>query len=180
MGFRIHVTGASGSGTSTLGRALATRARLTHLDSDDLFWLPTDPPYQQSRERPERQAMLLQRTEADRWVLSGSIVSWGDVAIARFDLVVFLTAPTEVRLERLRARELARFGAAALAPGGVMHKNHAEFIAWAAQYDTAGPEMRSRHVHEAWLGTLACPVLRLDGLTPTDQQVDRVLAAFGR
>jgi adenylate kinase family enzyme len=180
MGFRVHITGASGSGTTTLGRALATRAEVPLIDSDDVFWLPTDPPYQTPRERPARQAMLLHLTEGDRWVLSGSIVSWGDVAIARFDLAVCLTAPTELRLQRLRAPELARFGAAALAPGGAMHENHAEFVAWAAKYDTAGPEMRSRHVYEEWLTKLSCPVLRLDGTAPTAEQIDRVLAAFVR
>jgi adenylate kinase family enzyme len=178
MGFRIHITGASGSGTTTLGRALATRGEATHLDSDDVFWLPTDPPYQTPRQRSVRQTLLLQLTAGDRWVLSGSIASWGDPGVARFALVVFLTAPTAVRLARLRTRELARFGWAALAPEGAMHRNHAEFIAWAAKYDTAGPEMRSRHAHEAWLAQLPCPVLRLDGVTPTAAQVDAVLAAL--
>ena len=38
---RIHILGASGSGTTTLGRALAERLQCRHFDTDDYFWLPT-------------------------------------------------------------------------------------------------------------------------------------------
>ena len=56
---RIHILGASGSGTTTLGRALAERLQGPHFDTDDYFWLPTDPPYTQRRERTERQRLLM-------------------------------------------------------------------------------------------------------------------------
>jgi hypothetical protein len=55
---RIHVVGASGSGTTTLGRALAKRLGCRHLDTDDVFWLPSDPPFRYVRDRGERQALL--------------------------------------------------------------------------------------------------------------------------
>jgi len=41
---RIHILGASGSGTTTLGRALAERLQYPHFETDDYFWLPTAPP----------------------------------------------------------------------------------------------------------------------------------------
>jgi uridine kinase len=43
--------------------------------------------------------------------LSGSLNGWGDVLIPNFDVVIFLTTPREIRLQRLRVREAARFGA---------------------------------------------------------------------
>src|SRR5678809_1323103 len=43
---RIHILGASGSGT-TLGRALAEHLQGSHFDTDDYSWLPTDPPHTQ-------------------------------------------------------------------------------------------------------------------------------------
>ena len=36
---RIHILGAAGSGTTTLGRALAERLQCPHFDTDDYFWL---------------------------------------------------------------------------------------------------------------------------------------------
>ena len=56
---RIHILGASGSGTTTLGRALAERLQYPHFDTDDYFWLPTDPPYTQQRARTERAQLLM-------------------------------------------------------------------------------------------------------------------------
>jgi len=34
---RVHIVGASGSGTTTLGRALATQLGCPHVDTDDVF-----------------------------------------------------------------------------------------------------------------------------------------------
>src|SRR5579872_5876160 len=119
---RIHVTGASGSGVTTLGRALAQTLALPHHDSDDYFWLPTVPPYQTQRAAAERlrlmQEVFLPRAD---WVLSGSVTGWGDKLIPLFDLVVYMQAPRELRLQRLRAREAAHFGTDAVFPGGWRH-----------------------------------------------------------
>lgn len=41
----IHITGASGSGTTTLGRALAQALGWRYLDADRYYWLPTSPPF---------------------------------------------------------------------------------------------------------------------------------------
>jgi adenylate kinase family enzyme len=105
---RIHIFGASGSGTTTLAAALAAKHGHRHLDTDDFYWFGTDPPFRHVRPVGERLA-LLRRALADSpsWVLSGSLCGWGDPFIPEFDLVVFLVVPTEVRLARLRAREEA-------------------------------------------------------------------------
>jgi adenylate kinase family enzyme len=55
---KLHIFGASGSGTTTLGRGLAAELGLMHLDSDDFFWEATDPPYTRRRPTPERQQRL--------------------------------------------------------------------------------------------------------------------------
>src|SRR5207237_4620853 len=103
---RIHILGASGSGTTTLGRALAARLQCPHFDTDDYFWLPTDPPFTHQRERKERQRLLMDDITAhDAWVVSGSLCGWGDVAIRLFEFVVFLWIPSKVRMARLRVRE---------------------------------------------------------------------------
>jgi hypothetical protein len=61
------------------------------------------------------------------------------VAIPLFELVVFLWVPQDVRMERLRRRELARFGVRIL-PGGDMYEQSQAFLAWAASYDDGGLE----------------------------------------
>ena len=175
---RIHVVGASGSGTTTLGRALAARLAAAHLDTDDFFWLPTDPPFQTKRPRDARLTLLRSAlAESRSWVLSGSLCGWGDSLIPEFQLVVFLAVPTSARLDRLRARELKRYGHEALAPGGKLHESHVAFLAWAARYDDGDPVERSRALHDAWLAALRCPIVRLEGDRPLAAQLALVEAA---
>ena len=113
---RINIFGAAGTGTSTIGRALATSLGIPHVEADDCFWLPTDPPFQQMRPPAERQAMLDATLDPQApWVLSGSIAGWGDPIVPMLDLAVFLWVPPAIRLARLLARERERHGDAALA-----------------------------------------------------------------
>jgi adenylate kinase family enzyme len=168
---RIHILGASGSGTTTLGRALAEHLSCRHFDTDDYFWLPTDPPYTQPRERTERAQLLMDDlTAQEHWVLSGSLCEWEDIAIPRFELVVFLSIPHDVRMARLRRREQTRFGKRIL-PGGDMYEQSQEFLAWAASYDEGGVDIRSRRLHEEWLSTLSCPNLCCEGESTIEEHL---------
>lgn len=175
---RIHITGASGAGVTSLGRALADALAFPHHDTDDYFWQPTSPPHQKMRERADRlrlmHEMFLPRAE---WVVSGSLDGWGDPIIPAFDLVAFLTTPREVRLQRLRTREATRYGADAVAPGGWRHKETEEFLEWASHYDDGDLASRSLAKHQAWLATLPCPVLHLDGSRPLSELVADVSRA---
>jgi len=166
MTTRIHIVGASGTGTSTLGAALAESLGVAHLDTDDYYWIPTDPPFEHPRPRTERlarlEAALDSAAAAKGWVLSGSLCGWGDPLIRRFEFVVFLFVAQEVRLARLRHREYEKFGEAALAPGGRQHANHIAFLEWAAGYDEGDLDMRSLARHRLWLDTLPCPVARFE------------------
>ena len=172
---RVHILGAAGSGTTTLGAALAARLRCPQHDTDAFFWLPTDPPFTDQRPAAERVALLAPLLAESAWVLSGSLCGWGDVFIPLFDRVVFLALPRDARMARLRRREQARYGDK-IAPGGVMHEASVAFRAWAARYDTAGLEQRSLRTHEEWMSRLPCPVLRLDGMLPSEEQVAQVTA----
>ncbi|HEY2620595.1 MAG TPA: adenylate kinase [Acetobacteraceae bacterium] len=176
---RIHVFGASGAGVTTLGRALADALGIPHHDTDDYFWLPTAPPYLRTRDVADRlrlmREMFLERSD---WVLSGSLDDWGRPVHAMFDLVAFLYVPTEIRVHRLRARETRRFGRDAVSPGGWRHQEASDFIDWASHYDDATREGRNLPRHQAWLSTLPCPVLRLDGTLAVADLVDQVVRSL--
>jgi adenylate kinase family enzyme len=164
---RIHIVGASGAGVTSLGRALADVLALPHHDTDDYFWLPTNPPYQEPRPIADRLRLMFEMfSDRAGWVLSGSLDDWGDPMIPLLDLVFFLYTPTPIRLERLRRREERHFGAAAVAPGGWRYEETESFIEWASHYDDGTREARSLPRHQTWLARLSCPVLRLDGSRP--------------
>jgi adenylate kinase family enzyme len=173
---RIHILGASGSGTTTLGAELAVRLGLSHVDADALFWIPTDPPFTTRRPEDDRRALLLQRLPITaHWVFSGSALKWATPLEPSYDLIVFLRLDPAIRMERLRQREIARYGTR-IEAGGDMSRASIEFLEWAASYDTAGPEQRSLAAHEAWLNSQAAPVLQLDSSASVRNLVAAVMA----
>lgn len=176
---RLYLTGASGAGVTTLGAALAARLGVAHLDVDDFFWLPTDPPFVEKRPPEDRVRLIRDRQAGAGWVLSGSFDLWGEALCAEAESIVFISAPGPVRLTRLADRETQRFGARIL-PGGDMHEGHLAFRAWAAGYDDPAFGGRSRVRHEAWLARQTLPVLRLDGTRPVPELAEAVLRARGR
>ncbi|MBY5854592.1 ATP-binding protein [Rhizobium ruizarguesonis] len=171
----IHVMGASGSGTTSRGRALAEKLDIAHLDTDDFFWLPTDPPFTTPRDAGERIRLLLDEVARhEGWVLSGSALKWGRPIEPFYDLIVFLRIDPRLRMTRILAREIARYGNR-IKPGGDMAVKSGEFLEWAASYDTAGPERRSLAAHEQWLETRTAPVLWLDSSLGIDDLAAEVL-----
>lgn len=167
---KIHIMGASGSGTTTLGRALANYWSVPHADTDDYFWLPTDPPYVAKRAEHERlhlmRSLFLPR---DAWVLSGSLFGWGETVIEQCDAVIFLILDSEERLRRLEKREDTRRSDARFD-----EISWNRFLEWAAGYDNPAFEGRSRAGHERRLEIVNKPVLRLDSAMPPDQLVDAI------
>lgn len=178
MECRIHILGASGTGTSTLGRALATALGLQAFDTDDFFWLPTDPPFTTKRPVPDR-VRLMEEVFLARpsWVLSGSFGTWGAPVVPRLTHVIFLTAPWGPRLDRLRARERQRYGPR-IAPGGDRETAYNGFLDWAMRYDDPEFDGRSRQGHEDWLSRLPCPVTRLDASGAPAQVLQDALAVL--
>ena len=110
---------------------------------------------------------------ARHWVLSGAIVGWGDASITTFDPVVFLYAPAEVGLARLRAREQERFGPE-IEPGGSLYGQHRLFFNRRLDM-TPGPT--GEHLRPTPTGwhrsiVLLCHNRRIF----TDDQVDHILS----
>ncbi|MEO7520970.1 MAG: AAA family ATPase [Gemmatimonas sp.] len=174
---RVHILGPSGSGTTTLAREVARIRGVPSFDTDDFYWLPSDPPFQAKRTIPERLCLLRDALEnAPAWTLSGSLAGWGDPLVPLFDLVVFLELDPDIRMERLRRREVERYGPARIGPGGDLEQGHAAFMEWAARYEHGGLEMRSRRTHDEWLGRLptACRLIRLDSSLPVQALVARI------
>jgi adenylate kinase family enzyme len=174
----IHVFGASGAGTSSLGSALQQRYKFTQLDTDDYLWLPTNPPFMQKRPTEERLSLMKSDMDrASKAVISGSLCGWGDPLIPLFDLVVRLVVPTEVRVERLEKREYQRFGKRILL-GGDMYEEHQRFLQWARKYDDGDISMRSKAMHDEWQKMIPCTQMILDGTLSTHDLMEEIRNAF--
>ncbi|ULQ59018.1 hypothetical protein K7I13_10905 [Brucepastera parasyntrophica] len=177
---KIHLLGPSGSGTSTLGKLIAGKYEVPWFDSDDLFWIKTDPPFTVKRDINER-TLLLRKTlsEHDSWVLSGSALGWGDFIRECIDIAIYKYVEPGQRLERLLKRERQRYGGR-IESGGDMYESSRQFIDWAMQYEKGGMDMRSAESETAWLEGLSCPVIKLERVMPAEKELDLVFSEIAR
>ena len=80
-----------------------------------------------------------------------------------YTLVVFLEAPLNTRMKRIRQRAIDKFGDRVL-PGGDMYEQEEIFFAYAKK--------RTPDKIENWLKTLSCKAIRLDGTKPIQENVE--------
>ena len=171
---RIHILGASGSGTSSIAGKVCEKLGYKHFDTDSYFWMPTENPFTEIRPHEERLELMQQDLSSVRdWILSGSLIRWGDPLIELFDLVVFVYVPPEIRMERLQKREFERYGERVL-PGGDRYENSREFLEWARGYDGDPRVGRSLVKHRAWLEKLSQPVLDIVNIS-LDESVESLV-----
>ena len=133
---RIHILGAPGSGTTTLGEALAAHLALPIFDSDQFYWENWPMDFLKKREPDVRERLLhASLSLRDAWILSGSIDGWKSEIEHRFSHVIFFYLEPSMRMQRLRQREIDLFSKAALAPGGSQHEDATYFLSWASHYE---------------------------------------------
>ena len=171
---RIHIFGASGSGTTTIAKAVSEKLSYKHFDTDSYYWYPAKIPFTESRPIEERLRLINADLNArEKWVLSGSLDSWGNPLVPLFELVVFVYVPQDIRIERLKKREVERYGKEVL-PGGSRHESTNEFIEWAAGYDSGLLTGRSLPRHQKWMQELECEVVKITNCCLEDS-IDTVI-----
>lgn len=160
---RIHIFGASGSGTTTLGRKLSKELNIKAFDLDDYYWEKTDPPFQVTRERTRRFKLLESDLEnLESFIISGHYGLEYEPIDSLLTLAIFLYVPAKIRQSRLKARELLEYGDRIL-EGGDMHEDHLDFVEWAGHYDANDLEGRKLEIHLERIELLSCPVLNIKG-----------------
>lgn len=174
--------GAMGVGDTTLGREVAGRLALPHIDLDDYHWRwDTDIPYTVFRSREERTELIMRAaTAAPRFVMSGSMWSIRKAFEPLFDMAVLMTAPADIRAERLRRRSVARWGSRVL-PGGDMYEAsdiYRDYLRCAEAYDRDIRPQACIAQHEQWARELPCPVVRVDGTRPVSENADLLVARY--
>lgn len=172
---RIQLIGASGTGKSTLGRALSKRLGLPLLECDSYYWV--DDNFRIRRTDEEKRAMLFADLAShDSFVFTGAPQSWARGYPQDLDLLVLLRLDSNVRMNRLRQREQLRYGGRAL-PGGDHYDDTESFLAWATTYessdDTVGNSLLS---HRLLVAEASCPVLELVADRPVDELATEIEA----
>jgi adenylate kinase family enzyme len=177
---KIHLLGPSCSGTSTLGILIAEKYKIPWYDTDELFWIKTDPPFTKKRERNERINLLKDIFQKnDSLVLSGSAMGWGDFIKEYLDIVIYKYVEQDLRIKRLMEREIKRYGKR-IEPGNDMYKIHKEFMEWNKKYETGGMEMRSRESELFWIKDIRCKIIKLEENKTPEEELKIVSEEIGK
>lgn len=166
----VLIFGANGSGKTSLGRELASCLGYKHMDIEDYHFLKSDLPYSRSRSKNDCQALLLADIKKHpAFILTAVTGDFGSAICSYFDLAIYLTAPLEIRLERIRQRALAKH-ASRVQPAGDMYAQQEEFLSFVAQRPLAKIKQ--------WGESLACPVIHLDGTLDLKANVATLLESY--
>lgn len=163
----ICICGLNGSGKTTLAASLARRLNYKHLDIEDYYFLPSDIPYSRPRTKEEVIPLVLEDIHENPCFVFSSVK--GDMTHeinAKYDLVVYLDVPKEIRMERIKKRAFDKFGDRVLI-GGDMYEQEEAFFKMASK--------REPSAIEAWLNTISCKVLCLDGTKDINDNVKMIL-----
>jgi adenylate kinase family enzyme len=151
----IIVFGLNGSGKTTLGRELAHILNFKHMDHEAYAFAESEIPYASERARDGQLKLMLADIEnSSGFVLSAVMGDFGAEIEHLYNLAVFLSAPKEIRMKRLKRREFERHGDRIL-KGCDMYGQHQEFMEFAASRPLAKVVQ--------WAKTLVCLVVRIDG-----------------
>lgn len=168
MSCGIAVVGPNGSGKTTLGAALAAALGFTHIDIEAYYFEEADIPYSKPRSLGEVRDLLLKDAKAfGRFVVSSVNCDFGEEMNAMYTCVAYIQAPLETRLKRVKKRAVLQYGDRVL-EGGDMYEQEQGFFSFVAN--------RTMEKTDAWIRTVKCPVIYIDGEKPIAENVETLKA----
>ncbi len=168
----ILICGLNGVGKSTLGKLLAERLGWQFIDNEDLYFPKTDTKYAYSDPRGKEEVIRLleERIEKDRrFVFAAVKGDYGEKLLFLLDCIIVVAVPREMRLARVRERSFQKFGDRILAGGDLAERENAWFSL---------VESRPEDYVEKWLESVDCPIIRVDGTRPVEENVEYLLSVL--
>ncbi len=169
MGTGMIVCGLNGTGKSTLGRALAEKLQFYFIDNEDLYFPKTDPAYIYAapRTREEVETLLLNEIEKhENFVFASVKGDYGERIYPFFQYAVLIEVPKAIRIERVKNRSFQKFGNRMLF-GGDLFEQEERFFDFV--------KSRAEDTVEKWIQSLKCPIIRIDGTKPIEENINLVI-----
>lgn len=168
MGLGIIVCGLNGAGKSTLGKALAKKLNFYYLDSEELYFTNADNRfiYASSRSHEEVIELLFREMRAhENFVFASVKGDYGETITPFFQYAVLIDVPRDVRIQRVKNRSFQKFGNRML-PDGDLYEQEKHFFEVVIS--------RAEDTVEKWIQTLNCPMIRVDGTKPIEENVNLI------
>ncbi|MBQ9079987.1 MAG: AAA family ATPase [Clostridia bacterium] len=167
--FGICVCGLNGSGKTTLAKLLSQKINFSHFDVEDYYFdNASGVPYALSRTREQVESLLMEDIRKyPKFIFSAVNGNFNEEITLTYKLVIYLSAPLDERMNRIKQRAYDKFGDRVL-KGGDMYEQEQKFFDHCAK--------RSDESIAKWLETLSCPVLRLDGTNTVENNINIILS----
>ena len=151
----IIIFGANESSKTTLRRELSRVLGIKRMDAEDYYFREAEIPYSDSRSKDEVIGLMLADIEKHRSsIISTCIGDLGDIIPQYYRLAVYIKAPYELRMARVKQRVLDRSGERVL-EGGDMYEQEQKHFDFMAN--------RPLSKIDQWAETLSCPIIHIDG-----------------
>jgi len=151
----IIIFGANGSGKTTLGHELSRVLGFKRMDAEDYYFREAKIPYSDSRSKDEVIGLMIADINKHRsFVISTYIGDLGGIIPQYYKLAVYIKAPYELRMKRVKQRVIDKFGERVL-EGGDMYEQEQRYFDFMAN--------RPLLKIDQWAQTLSCPIIHIDG-----------------
>lgn len=165
----IIICGLNGAGKSTLGKTLAEKLHFHFIDIENLYFPKTNPDYiyasPRTREDVEERLLYEIRTH-ENFILASVKGDYGEDIYSFFQSAILLDVPKDIRLQRVKERSFQKFGNRMLS-GGDLFEQEEKFFRFV--------ESRNENTVEEWIKSLKCPVIRMDGTKPIDENANFII-----
>lgn len=172
MGIGIQICGLNGCGKSTLGRALAKEMGFYFIDVEDLYFPAeqTDSPYTNAKSRTEVEKLLLEKINRHpNFVFAAVKGDYGEDIISKYDYVVNIEVPKNIRSQRVRNRSFLKFGDRMLM-GGDLHDQEEKFFRMT--------DSRQDAYVEDWINKVKSHVISVDGTKTIEENIKHIIHAI--
>lgn len=165
MGTGIILCGLNGAGKSTLGKALAEKINFYFIDNEDLYFQKKDPRYLYASPRTHEEAVRILFSEIkahENFVFASVKGDYGEAIASFFDYAVLIFVPKDIRIQRIKNRSFQKFGNRML-QGGDLYEQEESFFDFV--------KSKSENTVEEWAQSLSCPIIRVDGTRPIEENI---------
>ena len=167
MGTGIIICGLNGAGKSTIGKALAKKLDFHFIDNEELYFPKTDPHYTSPRTHEEVEQLLFSEIKThENFVFASVKGDYGETIYPFYMYAVLIDVPRDIRIQRVKNRSFQKFGNRML-PGGDLYEQEEKFFDFV--------KSRAENTVEEWVQSLSCPIIRIDGTNPIEENVKIML-----
>ena len=111
----------------------------------------------------DNEDLYFPKTDSDYAAVKGD---YGESVSSFFQYAVLIAVPRDIRLKRVRNRSFQKFGNRML-PGGDLYEREERF------FDLV--QSRAEDTVEKWVQSLRCPIIRIDGTKPIEENVNFIV-----